>query len=117
MRAARATELEEAMQEGYNRGWDAAGVEYKKQVREIENELYRDRFLDGLRFGHEALLQKLTLPEDSALRALPEAPPKELAMPEEEDEQVQNPEAGIPSEGRTTAPADSVTQAPVSQDT
>lgn len=86
MRVTRAGEVEAARDRGYGEGWDAAGVEYKKQVREIEGELHRDRFMDGLRFGHGALLNKLNLPEDSELRALPQPPPEELVLPEEEEE-------------------------------
>ncbi|KAI8550659.1 hypothetical protein RHMOL_Rhmol06G0124600 [Rhododendron molle] len=48
LRATRAWEVEDALQAGYDNGWDATGVEYKKQVREIKNELFRDRFFDGL---------------------------------------------------------------------
>ncbi|XP_058216401.1 uncharacterized protein LOC131327310 [Rhododendron vialii] len=85
LRVTRAAEVDFARKRGYDEGWDAARVEYKKQVREIEAELHRDRFLDGLRYGHEALVTKLNLPEGSDLRTLPEAPPEELFLPEEEE--------------------------------
>ncbi|KAI8535327.1 hypothetical protein RHMOL_Rhmol10G0165500 [Rhododendron molle] len=90
LRTTRAREVEGALKAGYDDGWDAAAVEYTKQVREIENELFRDRFLDRLRFGHEGLLKKLDLLEDLELRALPEATPKGLVMPEE-GEQIPDP--------------------------
>lgn len=102
LRATRAREVDAAKNKGYDEGWDAAGVEYKKQVREIEAELYRDRFLDGLRFGHEALLKKFDLPADSELRVLPAAPPEELVMPEEGDEQVFDLDAEVPPEVEAT---------------
>ncbi|XP_058219567.1 uncharacterized protein LOC131330082 [Rhododendron vialii] len=85
LRVTRATEVDFARKGGYDEGWDAAGVEYKKQVREIEAELHRDHFLDGLRYGHEALVRRLNLPEDSDLRTLPEVPPEELVLPVEEE--------------------------------
>ncbi|KAI8550601.1 hypothetical protein RHMOL_Rhmol06G0120000 [Rhododendron molle] len=66
--------------------------------------------------SHEALLQKLSLPEDSELRALPEALPEELVMPEEEGEQVVNPEAEIVSEdqavSQTAIPTGDASQTP-----
>lgn len=67
-------------------------MEYKKQVREIEADLHRGCFRDRYRYGYELLLSRLDLPEDSKLRAIPEPPPKELVLPKEEDEEVQNPE-------------------------
>lgn len=98
------------MDQGYDEGWNAVGVEYKKQVQEIEAELHRERFLDGLRYGHETLLCKLDLPEDSELRTVPQAPLEELVLPEEEDEVVPNPEAEPTLEDQAdpniTAPAD-----------
>ncbi|KAI8563842.1 hypothetical protein RHMOL_Rhmol03G0140700 [Rhododendron molle] len=112
VRVTQAREVEAATNKGYDEGWDAAGVEYKKQVREIETELYRDRFLDGLRFNHEVLLSKFDLSEDSELRALLEDPPEELVTPEQKDEQVPNPEAETLPEGQAnpnaTAPTEDV---------
>lgn len=90
LRVTRAQEVEAARNKGYNEGWDVARVEYKKQVWEIEVELHRVLFLEWLRFGHEALLSKLDLPEDSELRALPKLPPQELVLPEERMRLCQN---------------------------
>lgn len=73
-------------------GFDEAAVEYKKQVREIEADLHTNRFQDGMWCGYEFLLSKLDLPEDSELRAVPELPPEELVLLEEEEEEVPNPE-------------------------
>lgn len=111
LRVTRAREVEAARNKGHDEGWDAAGVENKKQVREIGAELHRDRFLDGLLFGHEAFLSKLDLPEDSKLRAILEAPPEELVLPEEEeDEVVPNPKTEALPEDQAdpniTTPAD-----------
>jgi hypothetical protein len=117
LRATRAVEVGAAKDRGFDEGWNAAGVEYQKQVRDIEAELHRDRFMDGVRFGHEALLSKLSLPADSELRAMPEVPPEELVLPEEEEEQVQNTEAGVLPEGQVdptvTATADEAAQTPL----
>ncbi|KAI8524779.1 hypothetical protein RHMOL_Rhmol13G0175700 [Rhododendron molle] len=75
-----------------------------------------DRFLDGLRFGHEALLKKLDLSEDSELRALPEVPLEELVMPEE-SEQILDPEVEVLLEDQnapqTAAPTGDPTQTPL----
>ncbi|KAI8549142.1 hypothetical protein RHMOL_Rhmol06G0003700 [Rhododendron molle] len=62
LRATRATEVDFARNRGYDEGWDTAGVD------------------------------KISLLEDSKLRALPEAPPEELVLPGEEDEEMQNAE-------------------------
>lgn len=55
-------------------------------------------------------MSKLDLLEDSELRAIPQLPPEELVLPEEEDEVVPNPEAqAIPEDQidpNTTAAAD-----------
>ncbi|KAI8568464.1 hypothetical protein RHMOL_Rhmol02G0201700 [Rhododendron molle] len=45
-RATKAEEVEDARNKGYDEGWDVAGVEYEKQVREIEAELHMECFLD-----------------------------------------------------------------------
>lgn len=104
--ATRAQEVEAARERGYNEGFDAARVEYKKQVWEIEAELHRDRFQDGMWYDYEFLLSKLDLPEDSELRAIPEPPPEELALPEE----LPNPDAQATPAGQidpnATATAD-----------
>lgn len=92
LRVTQARDVEGARERGFDEGWNAARVEYKKQVREIEAELHRDHFMDGLRFSHEALLSKFDLPADSELRAIPQPPPEELVLPEEEDEVVPYPE-------------------------
>lgn len=92
LRVTRVCEVDAAKNKGYDEGWDVARVEYKKQVREIETELYNDRFLDGVRFGHEVLLSKLDLSKDLELRDVPQPPPEELVMLEEEDEAAPNPE-------------------------
>lgn len=98
LRGTRSREVEDAWNKGYDEGWDAVGVEYERQVREIETKLQMDRFLDGLRFGHEALLSKLDLPVDSELQAMPQPPGQELVLPEEEDEIVLNPEVEVATE-------------------
>lgn len=67
-------------------------MEYKKRVREIEADLYANHFRDGIRYDYEQLLSKLDLPEDLELRIIPEPPPKDLVLPEEEDEEIPNPE-------------------------
>lgn len=61
-------------------------MEYKKQVREIEAELHGGLFRDGFRYGYELLLNRLVLPEDSELRVIPEQPPEELVLLEEDGE-------------------------------
>ncbi|KAI8560047.1 hypothetical protein RHMOL_Rhmol04G0224600 [Rhododendron molle] len=91
LRATRSQEVKVARERGFDNGFDAAGVEYKKQVWEIEAELHRDCFRDGHRCDYELLLSKLNLPEDLKLCVVLESPPKELVLPlEEEDEVVQN---------------------------
>lgn len=47
LRATQAQEVEAAKEKGFDDGFDAARVEYKKQAWEIEDELNRDRFRDG----------------------------------------------------------------------
>lgn len=71
MRVTQAREVHAPREKGFDEGWNAAEVVYKKQVLKIEAELHRERFLDGLRYGHETLLSKLDLPEGSELRAIP----------------------------------------------
>ncbi|KAI8568465.1 hypothetical protein RHMOL_Rhmol02G0201800 [Rhododendron molle] len=44
------------------------------------------------------MLSKFDLPAGSELRAFPQPPPKELGLPEEEDEVVPNPEARVTPE-------------------
>lgn len=110
LRVTRASEVDVVRDKGYDEGWDAVRVEYKKQVWEIEAELHREHFLDGLRYGHETLLSKLDLPDDSELRAIPQLPSEELVLLEEENEIVLNPEVEIAPDDQadpnTTAPAD-----------
>ncbi|KAI8567496.1 hypothetical protein RHMOL_Rhmol02G0126900 [Rhododendron molle] len=73
LRVTRAKEVDSTRNRGYDEGSDAAGVEYNKQVRDIEAKLYLDHFLEGLRYGHETLVSRLNLLEDSeqCLRRLP----------------------------------------------
>lgn len=64
-----------------------------------------------MRYGYEFLLSQLDLPEDSELYAIPEPPPEELVLPEEEDEEVPNLDTQATpadqTDPNTTAAADS----------
>lgn len=75
-------EMKEAEQKGYDLCYNELDADYAGQVKDI----YSARFREGAEWCHKMVLELGALPDDSAVRQMPDIPSELLVIPPTEEE-------------------------------